>query len=109
MQKLGMQSVETEKACKLITCFRANNKNIVIASKYRNAGQTCVCADRFIIHQDVEEAFVKSLCEKVSMIKVGAGMDDSTIMGPVITDSVPSILIDKVGEAVEEGAECVLG
>ena len=80
-----------------------------MASKFRNAGQTCVCADRFIIHEDIEEEFVKQLRDKVSKLKVGRGLEGDTTMGPLILDSVPGILEQKVKEAIDEGAECVIG
>ncbi len=80
-----------------------------MASKFRNAGQTCVCADRFIIHQDIEDDFIKALCKKVSKLKVGRGLDENTTMGPLISDSVPKALKTKVDEAIQQGAECVIG
>eukprot|EP00557_Chaetoceros_sp_GSL56_P010580 CAMPEP_0176485304 /NCGR_PEP_ID=MMETSP0200_2-20121128/4969_1 /TAXON_ID=947934 /ORGANISM="Chaetoceros sp., Strain GSL56" /LENGTH=530 /DNA_ID=CAMNT_0017881941 /DNA_START=129 /DNA_END=1721 /DNA_ORIENTATION=- len=80
-----------------------------MASKFRNAGQTCVCADRFIIHKDIEEEFVQALHQKVQKIHVGKGLDEKTIMGPLIHGSAASSIKEKVDEAVTEGAECVIG
>lgn len=80
-----------------------------MASKFRNAGQTCVCADRFIIHKDIEEEFVQALHEKVKKIHVGKGLDEKTTMGPLILESAASSVKEKVDQAVEKGAECVIG
>lgn len=80
-----------------------------IASKFRNAGQTCVCADRFIIHKCVEEEFVKVLCQKVEKICVGKGLNEKTTMGPLIVPSAALAVKDKVEEAMQKGAECVRG
>lgn len=81
--------------------------NAAMASKFRNAGQTCVCADRFIIHEAVADKFIKLLKEKTSKLKVGHGLMKDTTMGPLIStvDNVRT----KVEEAVSEGANCILG
>lgn len=80
-----------------------------MASKFRNAGQTCVCADRFIIHKAVEEEFVTKLTEKVKQLSVGHGMADGTTMGPVISTLPVKNLKEKVDEAIAAGAKCVIG
>lgn len=54
-----------------------------ISSKYRNAGQTCVCSDRFLIHEAVHDEFVTKLVEKVECMKVGPGSDVTTTIGPL--------------------------
>lgn len=83
--------------------------NAAIASKFRNAGQTCVCADRFIIHESVEEEFIQILLEKISQIKVGPGLNEETTMGPLIEECVVSNIQEKVDEAIADGAECLVG
>lgn len=80
-----------------------------IASKFRNAGQTCVCADRFLVHESIEEEFTKQLCEKVALMKVGCGMEADTTMGPLISASAAQNVKDKVDEAIVDGAECLQG
>jgi len=83
--------------------------NAAMASKFRNAGQTCVCADRFIIQKSVEEAFVTKLAEKVIQLNIGHGMKDEVTMGPVISTLPVKNLKEKVDEAIVEGATCVVG
>jgi len=80
-----------------------------MTSKFRNAGQTCVCADRFIIHEAIEEEFIKALSEKVSKFKMGPGLNDATTMGPLIADTAVAIIGGKVKEAIADGAHLVLG
>ena len=80
-----------------------------IASKFRNAGQTCVCADRFIVHESVEEEFTKLLGEKVASMKIGSGINPETTIGPLISSSAAENVKEKVDEAILDGAECVVG
>eukprot|EP00585_Thalassiosira_rotula_P010863 CAMPEP_0196138816 /NCGR_PEP_ID=MMETSP0910-20130528/6320_1 /TAXON_ID=49265 /ORGANISM="Thalassiosira rotula, Strain GSO102" /LENGTH=538 /DNA_ID=CAMNT_0041399471 /DNA_START=349 /DNA_END=1962 /DNA_ORIENTATION=+ len=83
--------------------------NAAIASKFRNAGQTCVCADRFIIHKSVEEEFVAKLAEKVNQFTLGHGAKDGVTMGPVISALPVQNLKQKVDDAMAAGATCVTG
>ncbi len=83
--------------------------NAAMSSKFRNAGQTCVCADRFIIHSSVENEFVTKLTDKVKQIVVGHGMKDGVTMGPLVTSTAAIILKLKVDAALAEGAKCILG
>jgi len=78
--------------------------NAAMVSKYRNAGQTCVCSDRFLIQASVHDEFVSKLSEKVKNIKVGPGMDPDTQMGPLISVSAVQSVTEKVQLAVAEGA-----
>src|SRR6185312_5657038 len=55
-----------------------------IASKYRNAGQTCVCANRILVQEGVYDAFAKKLAEAVKALKVGDGAETGTTVGPLI-------------------------
>ena len=54
-----------------------------VSSKYRNAGQTCVCSDRFLIHESIHDEFVTKLVDKVKEMKVGPGIDPMTDVGPL--------------------------
>jgi succinate-semialdehyde dehydrogenase/glutarate-semialdehyde dehydrogenase len=80
-----------------------------VASKFRNAGQTCVCSDRFLLHESVHDIFVEKLRQKVEDFVVGSGMDASTTMGPLITADAVANVAQKVKEAIAEGATCVTG
>ena len=80
-----------------------------VASKFRNAGQTCVCADRFIIHESVEKEFIEQLHDKVKTMKVGDGSISSTNIGPLVSSKAAQSVKDKVEEAIADGAECVVG
>lgn len=81
-----------------------------IASKFRHAGQTCVCANRFLVHASIHDEFVELLRDRIEKdIRVGVGMDPSTTMGPLITaDAVQQVHV-KVQESIHEGARCVTG
>ena len=83
--------------------------NAAMASKFRNAGQTCVCADRFIIHKSVKDEFVDKLADKVKKLNVGHGLNDGVTMGPVISHVAVEKLKEKVDEAIAEGAKCIAG
>jgi succinate-semialdehyde dehydrogenase/glutarate-semialdehyde dehydrogenase len=80
-----------------------------MSSKFRNAGQTCVCADRFLVHSSVHDVFVEKLVDKVKNIKVGPGIEVDTTMGPLITSHAVQSVKDKVEKAIQEGAICNIG
>ena len=80
-----------------------------MASKFRNAGQTCVCADRFLIHSSVHDEFVEKLISKIKSLNVGPGMEERTTMGPLITRQAAKSVHEKVKAAIEEGATCNIG
>ncbi|MCO4837353.1 MAG: NAD-dependent succinate-semialdehyde dehydrogenase [Oceanospirillaceae bacterium] len=69
-----------------------------VAGKYRNAGQTCVCVNRFIVQEGVYDAFVAKFAEKVGQLQVGNGMDEGVTQGPMINQGA----IDKVKEHIED-------
>jgi succinate-semialdehyde dehydrogenase/glutarate-semialdehyde dehydrogenase len=81
----------------------------LMASKFRNAGQTCVCADRVLVHSAIHDEFVDKLAACVKEIRVGPGMAVSTTMGPLITPEAVQAVHVKVQEALGEGASCVVG
>jgi succinate-semialdehyde dehydrogenase / glutarate-semialdehyde dehydrogenase len=80
-----------------------------IASKYRNAGQTCVCANRLLVQDSVYEAFAAKLTEKVRKLKVGNGMDPGVTIGPLIDDNAVAKVEEHIEDAVSKGARVVLG
>lgn len=81
-----------------------------MSSKFRCAGQTCVCADRFLVHSSVEEQFVSKLVEAMeAALVVGDGASITTTMGPLITSDAVASVSEKIKEALRNGAECVIG
>lgn len=75
-----------------------------MASKFRNAGQTCVCADRFLVHSSIHDEFVTKLAARVRALRVGPGIDPGTQMGPLISATAKETVAEKVTAAVKEGA-----
>jgi len=81
----------------------------VIASKFRNAGQTCVCANRTYVQSGVHEEFVARLAEKVARMAVGPGDRPGVTIGPLINDAGVEKAEEHVRDAVEHGARLVTG
>ena len=80
-----------------------------LASKYRNAGQTCVCANRLYVQEGVYDAFVEKLTAKVKAIKVGNGFEAGINQGPMIDDNAVSKIESHVADALAKGAKLVAG
>jgi len=80
-----------------------------IASKYRNAGQTCVCANRLIIQSGVYDAFAEKLVAAVKKLKVGNGLEPDVDQGPLIDQSALAKVEDHIQDAVSHGARVLLG
>jgi succinate-semialdehyde dehydrogenase/glutarate-semialdehyde dehydrogenase len=80
-----------------------------LASKYRNAGQTCVCANRLYVQDGVYDAFAAKLTEKVKGFKVGAGTEPGVVIGPLIDENGVKKVEQHVADAVGKGAKVVLG
>ncbi len=80
-----------------------------LASKYRNAGQTCVCANRLYVQDGVYDAFAAKLTEKVKGFKVGAGVEPGVVIGPLIDENGLKKVEAHVADAVGKGAKIVLG
>ncbi len=76
-----------------------------IASKFRNAGQTCVCANRFYVQDGVYDQFVSRLVAAVDQLKVGNGLEDDTDIGPLISMSAKQRVCDLISEAKGRGAK----
>jgi succinate-semialdehyde dehydrogenase/glutarate-semialdehyde dehydrogenase len=80
-----------------------------MASKYRNAGQTCVCANRMLVQDGVYEAFAEKLAVAVSGLKVGSGMDEGVDQGPLIDMSAVEKVEAHIADATAKGARVVVG
>jgi succinate-semialdehyde dehydrogenase/glutarate-semialdehyde dehydrogenase len=80
-----------------------------MASKYRNAGQTCVCANRLLVQDKVYDAFAKKLAERVAKLKVGNGMEAGVTTGPLIDAAAVAKVEEHIEDAVKKGAKVVAG
>lgn len=81
----------------------------VMASKFRNAGQTCVCANRIFVQAGVYEEFVEKFSNQVGNMNIGDGMDESVEIGPLINEGGLSKVSSQVEDAVSKGAKVVTG
>jgi len=80
-----------------------------IASKYRNAGQTCVCANRLYVQAGIHDRFVEALAKAVDGLVVGSGLDQGTTIGPLIDEAAVAKAQQHVDDAVSKGARIVTG
>ena len=80
-----------------------------IVSKYRNSGQTCVCANRIYVQSGVHDAFVKKLVEKTNALKVGDGLEDGVAQGPLIDTDAVAKVEELLADATSKGANVVTG
>lgn len=78
-------------------------------AKFRNAGQTCVCANRLYVQAAVYETFVEKLTAKVATLKVGNGIERGVTIGPLINTASVEKVRDHIADAVEHGAQIVTG
>jgi succinate-semialdehyde dehydrogenase/glutarate-semialdehyde dehydrogenase len=80
-----------------------------MASKYRNAGQTCVCANRILVQSGIYDRFAAALTEAVTKLAVGSGHDAGTTIGPLINKDAIEKVETLVGDAVKKGAKVLAG
>jgi succinate-semialdehyde dehydrogenase/glutarate-semialdehyde dehydrogenase len=80
-----------------------------IASKYRNAGQTCVCANRIYVQSGIYDRFAQKLAEAVKDLRVGNGLDKDTKIGPLIEEKAVKKVEEHVADALSKGAKIVIG
>jgi succinate-semialdehyde dehydrogenase / glutarate-semialdehyde dehydrogenase len=78
-------------------------------SKYRNAGQTCVCANRLLIQEGVYDAFATKLAVAVAKLKVGNGVDDGITTGPLINAAAVKKVEEHIADAKAKGAKVIQG
>ncbi|WP_107727513.1 NAD-dependent succinate-semialdehyde dehydrogenase [Desmospora activa] len=81
----------------------------VIGSKFRNAGQTCVCANRVYVHESVAAAFTEKLVTAVQQLRVGNGLAEHTDIGPLIDRKAIEKVQRHVDDAIEKGARLAIG
>ena len=80
-----------------------------MASKYRNAGQTCVCANRLYVQDGIYDSFVEKFAAKVKALKVGNGFDEGVMQGPLIEDAAIDKVQRHVDDAVAKGGKVLAG
>ncbi len=78
-------------------------------AKYRNAGQTCVCANRLLVQSGIYEEFAGKLAERVAQLKVGSGLDEGVVQGPLIEASAVDKVEAHIADAVAHGARVLIG
>ena len=81
----------------------------VMATKFRNAGQTCVCANRIYVHESIRDAFVAKMSDAVRALRVGDPTDDTTQVGPLVDRAGLDKVAAHVADAVAKGARAVVG
>ena len=80
-----------------------------LQSKFRNSGQTCICTNRLFVHESVYDVFLEKFTNEVKKIKVGNGLDEGIVSGPLIDRSSLEKVIDHVQDAVNVGAKIAVG
>ena len=80
-----------------------------MVSKFRNAGQTCVCVNRFLIHEKVYDEFTAKLCKAVSELKIGNGLDEGVNIGPLINKNAVKKITQFVEDAKAKGGTILIG
>lgn len=80
-----------------------------VANKFRNAGQVCVSVNRFYIHDSVYDRFTRQLADAVKALKVGNGLDDGVVVGPLIEPAAVRKVREHVEDAVAKGAQVLVG
>ncbi len=80
-----------------------------MAAKYRNTGQTCVCVNRFLLHESIHDAFAEKLVAAVKKLKVGPGTEDGVEQGPLIEEAALQKVENLVADARTKGAQLLVG
>ncbi|MGL4289451.1 MAG: NAD-dependent succinate-semialdehyde dehydrogenase [Phreatobacter sp.] len=81
----------------------------VMASKFRNGGQTCVCANRILVQEGVYDAFAERLSAATAKLVLGDGLDEGTTVGPMINQAAIDKIQQHIDDAVSQGASVILG
>ncbi len=80
-----------------------------IQSKYRNTGQTCVCANRFLVQNGIHDAFATRLADRASQLKVGPGLEPGVVQGPLINPEAVEKVEAHIADALGKGARLLTG
>ncbi|MEM7780044.1 MAG: NAD-dependent succinate-semialdehyde dehydrogenase [Pseudomonadota bacterium] len=80
-----------------------------MAAKYRNAGQTCVCANRIYVERSIADEFAAKLSKRAATLKIGNGLEDGIEIGPMINAAALAKTQDLLADAIERGAKLVTG
>jgi succinate-semialdehyde dehydrogenase/glutarate-semialdehyde dehydrogenase len=80
-----------------------------MAAKFRNVGQACTAANRFIVHSNVKEQFTHRIAERVQDLRIGRGTEDNVTIGPLIHERAVHKIDDLVNDAIDGGAKLVMG
>src|SRR3712207_1734295 len=78
-----------------------------VTSKFRNGGQTCVCANRILVQSSIYDAFAAKLASRVAEMKVGPGTEDGVAIGPMINAAAIGKIELHVADALEKGARII--
>ncbi|MDV2684274.1 NAD-dependent succinate-semialdehyde dehydrogenase [Alkalihalophilus lindianensis] len=81
----------------------------VIGSKFRNAGQTCVCSNRIYVHESIHEPFIQKLVAKVRELRIGNGLEEGIDIGPLIDKAAVEKVQKHIEDAVKQGAKIEVG
>lgn len=81
----------------------------VMANKFRNAGQVCVCINRIYLHDSIYDTFVSRLADEIRKLKVGNGMDDGVNVGPLVSEKGVDKVEQHVKDALENGGKVIVG
>ncbi|WP_368506053.1 NAD-dependent succinate-semialdehyde dehydrogenase [Alkalihalophilus sp. As8PL] len=81
----------------------------VIGSKFRNAGQTCVCSNRIYVHESIHELFIQELVAKVKELRIGNGLEEGIDIGPLIDEAAVEKVQKHIEDAVKQGAKIEVG
>ncbi len=81
----------------------------LMLSKYRNSGQTCVCTNRTLVHENIYKKFSEKLAKKVAALTVGNGLEKDTAQGPLINDNAVAKVESHIKDAVDKGAKILTG
>lgn len=109
MKKLGLELGGNAPFIVFDDCNLEDAVAGAIASKFRNSGQTCICANRVLVQEGVYEAFVAKLVERVRAMKVSNGLEEDCDIGPLINQAAVDSCREKVEDAVAKGARVECG
>ena len=102
----------TEVGAKIFADSAADIKKLsleLLASKFRNSGQTCVCTNRVYAQSGIYDEFCRKLSEKVATLKLGNGLDEGVNQGPLIEEKAVEKIEQHIADALSKGAVCLTG